>query len=183
MKKFLTLKNILICCGLVFALVAFFLSFAASFTVTVDHVRGQLLHIVWGCDMAIYEGHAQSTPYEVGPAVALLLGAIFMLVGALGAAVVGLLVKKPWAKWVVVVLALLVLAGAVMQFFFIRSFANAFGKAMAKAEHMDPKTISDQLFKEFKSGNPSAPIPVVQGILGILAGLGLGAAVLLPEKK
>ena len=65
MKKFFTLKNILLLGAAVLGLLAFFLSFGASMKVTMDGTRGELRHIIWGCDVAVYEGHVEAVPYKV----------------------------------------------------------------------------------------------------------------------
>ena len=180
MKKFLTFKNILICAALVLAVVAFVLSFVARFSVTMYGQRGQMLNFVWGCNEAIVGGHKEVLPNKAGVSAILATGSLFILIGAIGAAVVGFFLKKPWAKWVVVGLAALVLVGGVFQFFYVRSFANAMGK-LAPAEYQ--KQAAEEYFKMFKSGNPTSAGVIVEAILGILAGCALGAAALLPEKK
>ena len=188
MKKFFTLKNILLLGAAVFGLLAFFLSFGASMTVTMDSIRGELRHIIWGCDVAVYEGHVQAVPYKFGPAVLPMVGLILILVGILAAVVVGLFINKPFAKWIVVGCAVVALAGSVMAFIVVGPFARAYLDATIKASGMKltPEQY-DQYLAEvktmFKNGDPVTVIPVLSGIFGIIAAAAAGVSQFLPEKK
>ena len=122
MKKFLTLKNILICAGALLLLVAFFLSFGAKATIIDGGHKMSYNNIIWGCKTFTTDGNQTTIKYILGAdklkvMTLQLIGLILMLLGAIGAAVVALLVKKPFAKWIVVGLAAIALAGAVFQFF------------------------------------------------------------------
>ena len=101
---------------------------------------------------------------------------------------VGLFLQKPWAKWVVVACAAIVLTGAIFQFFFVSSFARAFVDAMIKATHANPtpeeynQTLS--MFKtELQNGDPSYVGGVLCGVFGIVAALAAGVSQFLPEKE
>lgn len=191
MKKFLTLRNIVLCCGALLLLVAFFLSFAASVKVFDSGVDGVFKNAIWGCrevqlpDQVISIGVIFGTE-KVGPAVLPFLGVLFMLLAALGAILVALLVKKPWAKWVVVGLAVLAIAGAVFQFFIYTQLLRAGVNASVK-EGLVEKSYADDFYQTLKThfdkGNPRFAVSVAMGILGILGGLAVGASQLLPEKK
>ena len=191
MKKFLTLRNIVLCCGALFLLVAFFLSFAASVKVADGVQDGIFQNVIWGCrevqlpDRVISVGVVFGTE-KVGPAVLPFIGIILMLVASIGAVLVTLLVKKPWAKWVVVALAALAIAGAIFQFFIYTQLLRA-GVNAAVREGMVEKSYADDFYQtlktQFDKGNPRFAVSVVMGILGILGGLAVGASQLLPEKK
>ena len=188
MKKFFTLRNIVLLGAVVFGLVAFFLSFAANLTVTMDGSRGTLKNIVWGCNLFVADGHAEVPPYKFGPSVLTMIGFILILVGILGAAAVGLFLQKPFAKWIVVACAAVALVGSVFTFIFVGPFARAFTDAMVKSTGMEltPEQYNqllEQVKGQFESGNPSCPGCIVAGILGIIAAGAAGASQFLPEKK
>ena len=108
-----------------------------------------------------------------------------MVLAAIGAILFALLVKKPWAKWVIIALAVLAIAGAVFQFFVINQFLRA-GVNAAVKEGLVSKDYAEQYFEtlkaDFKSGDAKAPMSIVMGILGILGGSAVGASQFLPEK-
>ena len=188
MKKFLTLRNIVLCGAVLFALVAFFVSFGANLTVTMDGGRGKLLNIVWGCKVAVFNGEREVLPYDIGPSVLPLVGLILVLVGGLGAAVVGLFIQKPWARFVVVGCAVIVLTGAIFQFFFVSAFARAFVDALVKTSGVNPSPeeyneILNVYKTQFQNGNPSCPGAVLSAIFGIVAAGAAGASQFLPEKQ
>ena len=188
MKKFLTLRNIVLLSAVLFGLIAFFVSFGSNLTVTLDGNRGTLLNITWGCKIAIYDGKREAIPYEIGPSVLLLIGIIVILVGSLGMAGVGLFLQKPWAKWVVVCCAAVVLTGAIFQFFFVSSFARSFIDAMIKATHADPspeeyKELLSMVKTQMQNGQPSDVGNVLCGVFGIVAALAAGVSQFLPEKE
>ena len=186
MKKFFTIKNIVLLGAVVFGLVAFFLSFGANLIVTMDGTRGTLKNIVWGCNLFVADGHADVPPYKIGPSVLTMIGFILILVGILGAAAVGLFLQKPWAKWVVIGCAAVALVGSVFTFIFVGPFARAFTDAMIKAQGLHPTQEQYNYFLEQVKGmfkDPSCPGCVVAGILGIIAAGAAGASQFLPEKK
>ena len=188
MKKFFTLKNIVLLGAVVFGLVAFFLSFGANLNVTIDGTRGTLKNIVWGCNLFVANGHGEVPPYKIGPSVLTMIGFILILVGILGAAAVGLFLQKPWAKWIVVACAAVALVGSVFTFIYVGPFARAFTDAMFKSQGLHPTQeqynhMFEQVKEMFKNGDPSCPGCVVAGILGIIAAGAAGASQFLPEKK
>ena len=192
MKKFLTLKNILICAGALLLLVAFFLSFGAKATIINDAHKMSYNNIIWGCNTFTTDGNETTIKYILGAdklkVMALqLIGLILMLLGAIGAAVVALLVKKPFAKWIIVGLAAIALAGAVFQFFALRGFARAFVLTEAELSHVtDKEAIEDAIkdaIKIFKDQGLRFGMNIAMGIVGSLGAVAIGAGALLPEKK
>lgn len=193
MKKFLTVRNIVLCAGALFLLVAFFLSFAAGLKVTEMGQQATFKNIIWGCRKIIGpDGEELSIGVvfgteKVGPAVLPFIGLLLMILSVIGAILVTLLVKKPWAKWVVVALAALAIAGAVFQFFAISQFVRAGVNAMAKEAGITDKEQINKYYEQylnlFKNEDAKAPVSVVMGVLGILGGCALGVSALLPEKK
>ena len=192
MKKFLTLKNILICAGALLLLVAFFLSFGAKATIINDAHKMSYNNIIWGCNTFTTDGNETTIKYILGAdklkVMALqLIGLILMLLGAIGAAVVALLVKKPFAKWIIVGLAAIALAGAVFQFFALQGFARAFVLTEAELSHVtDKEAIEDAIkdaIKIFKDQGLRFGMNIAMGIVGSLGAVAIGAGALLPEKK
>ena len=192
MKKFLTLKNIVVVSGFALALAVFVMSFFARFTLDLDGTRASFIHIVWGSDYLVAPGYDPiPIKAEIGadrcqPSVLLLVGNLLVIVGALAAALVTLFVNKPWAKWVVVGSAALVLAGAVMQFFAIPSFMRAMTETVGKVEGLSREQINqryNEIMSEMSKYNPAIGVSVAAGVVGVVAALGLGASQFLPEKK
>ena len=193
MKKFLTLKNIVLCSGALLLLVAFFLSFGATAHGTNHGVASSYDNIVWGCNSLTIDGvkHPLSELMpglvRAKPAALQLTGIILMLVAAIGAALVALLVKKPWAKWIVVGLAVVAVAGAVFQFFALQGFVRGMVNAMAENLGITDKEAIEQEYKEFlknaREDGVKITMNIVMGVLGIIGGLAVGASQFLPEKK
>ena len=185
MKKFLTLKNIVLCGAALLALIVFFLSFAVQARVTGVNLGNRMLIIfdnsVWGATKGRYyiDGEfAMNMALKGGVYALVLVGFILVLVGAIGAVLVGLLVKKPFAKWIVLCFAVLVLVGGVFQFF----GGNAAYTAYAKYAGCTFEQAKNYFESTNAKCNPG-PLGIVLAILSILAGAGIGVSALLPEKK
>ena len=193
MKKFLTLRNIVLCCGALFLLVAFFISFAAKVTAYNGGYTQSYNNIVWGCNSFTLNGEKHALVdlgmgiEKADPAILPLIGLILMLLAAIGAALVALLVKKPWAKWVVVGLAVLAIAGAIFQFFAMQGFLRGMINAMARALGVTDKEAIEQEYQSalegMKEQGARTTVSTLMGIFGIVGGLAVGASQFLPEKK
>lgn len=195
MKKFLTLRNIVLCSGALFLLVAFFISFAAKLSLTLEGEQGSFNGIVWGCKTFTIGGETMPISKadlqingSIVPSGLLLAGAILMFVGAAGAVVVALLLKKPWAKWVVLGCAAVALTGAIFQFFALDSFVRALVDTLVK-ESTEPvsKEQYEQalvIYKQMIGGfAPKATVNVLMGVFGIVGSLAIGASRFIPEKE
>ena len=187
MKKFFTLRNILLLVAAVFGLVAFFISFGTNLTVTMDGIRGTLKGIIWGCKSYSLEGKDYPVPYKFGPSVLPMIGLILVLVGTIGAVAIGLLVKKPFAKWIVLCCAVVALAGSVMAFIVVGPFARAYVDAAIKAEGDTPtpeqyEQMLTMMKTQLENGNPTCVGSVLSGIFGIVAAGAAGVSQFLPEK-
>ena len=189
MKKFFSLRNIILLSGALLVLVAFFLSFAASFKfISTSGWYQKAFHIIWGCDKIDMNGSIQYADAEnkIGVAVIPFIGIWLMLVGALGVVIVALAVKKPWAKWVVICFAVLILAGAIMQFFIFDAFCRAY---VHKAAEMNHWTKQEEIaeYKHFKEQygyfDHRAPVSAIMGAFGITGALAAVASRFIPEKK
>ena len=192
MKKFLTLRNIVLCAGALLLLVAFFLSFGAKATGVEMGMKSAYNNIIWGCDSLTINGETHTLAEIMGfkaakPAALPLVGLILMLVAALGAVVVALFVKKPWAKWVVLALAVLAVAGAVFQFFAMQGFCRGMVLAIAEKNGVTDKQAIEEAYNTYlqkmKDADVKFTMSTVMGVLGIVGGLAVGASQFLPEKK
>ena len=193
MKKFLTLRNLVLCCGALLVLVAFIMSFFVSLQIVTEGQKGAFLHILWGCDKGTADGVVMPIS-KLGyfssdrlKAMGLpLAGLIMMVVGTAGAIVVALLVKKPFAKYIVAGLGLVVLAGGIMQFWPLQSFARAYVMSLKGLEEVTKAQIESAIEAHvalFKQMNAHAPLAVVMGIFGCLSGIGVAISQFLPKKQ
>ena len=192
MKKFLTLKNIVLCAGALVLLVVFFLSFGAKASFVEMGMKSAYNNIIWGSNSLTIEGKTHTLAEIMGidaakPAALQLVGLILMLVAALGAVVVALFVKKPFAKWIVLALAVLAIAGAVFQFFVMQGFCRGMTLAICEKSGITDKKQIEEAYETYlskmKDSNVEFVMSTVMGVLGIVGGLAVGAATLLPEKK
>ena len=181
MKKFLTLKNILLCGACVFALVAFILSFTSGVLLKDGNgISAMFYNFIWGPKRFSEMGHEAPIPAELLPmpvATLPLVGALLVIVGAVAAVVIGLLVKKPFAKWIVLACGALVLLGGVFFFLFKSGVTAQFAKIMGMTIEEAKQFIETDGIKFSSTG------AVIGGILGILAGGLCVTSALLPEKK
>ena len=193
MKKFLTLRNAVLCFAATLVLAAFIMSFFVSLDATVEGVKGSYKHILWGCDKAVANG--RTTPIsDMGTfsadklkAMGLpLAGVIMMVIATIGAILVALLVKKPFAKYVVAGLGLVILAGGIMQFWPVESFARSYVYSFKGVEEASKANIDyaiEQHIALFKQLNAHAPLAVVMGVFGCLSGVAISVSGFLPEKQ
>lgn len=181
MKKFLTLKNVLLCCAAVLALVAFILSFTASVNLKDGNgVDAALYNFIWGPKRFSEQGSTTDIPSSMLPmpvAALPLVGALLVVVGVCAAVVSAFLVKKSFAKWIVVGCGALAVIGGVFFFFFRSGGVAQFAKLMGMSIEQAESAISAAGIKFSSAG------AVVAGVLGILAGGSCIASQFLPEKK
>ena len=193
MKKYLTLQNCVLCAVGTLILVTFILSFCVSVS---THLQGGMFifkNALWGSNKIVLEGKEYTIPEmqmfsdtHLKMMGLLFAGLLMMVLGAIGAILVALFVKKPWAKFVVLGLAAVILAGGIMQFFTLDSFTNAFVHSLQGIDEA-PQADIDVAISVYKSyfqqNGFSAPVPVVMGIFGCLSAVGLGVVPFLPEKQ
>ena len=181
MKKFLTLKNVLLCGAAVLALVAFILSFTAGVNfVDSDGNTAKFFNFIWGPKRFMEAGYEADIPAALLPmpkATLPIVGSLLALVGVAAAVVVGLLVKKPFTKWLVVVCGALSVVGGVFFFLFNGTAVAQFAKMMGMTIEQAKQVIAAMGIKITSAG------AVVAGILAILAGGLCATSALLPEKK
>ena len=187
MKKFFTLKNIVLFAGALLLLVAFCLSFAATFTFTNGGTTITWFNFVWGVNKSQIGSTVYFDDKAMEPAVFPFVGLILIFVGMIAAVLVVFLVKKPFAKYIVAGCAVVILAGAIMQFIVIASAARAYARYLCKSLNITDKEqiklVIKQYSEHFKDEGGKSAICVVMGILGILGASAIGVSQFLPEKK
>ena len=194
MKKFFTLRNIVLAAGALVAVVGVVLACLAGLRIE-DGALMEFKNFVFGSTKiaVTYNGVTEEIAVSdmglgietTGLAVVPFIGLLLMGIGAIGACVVGLLVKKPFAKWIVLGCGVLALAGGVMQFFPVESFADAFVRQMYKdypVSEADIQEVIKQQIEAFKEAGASAPLAIVAGVLGCVGGVAAGASAFLGKK-
>ena len=189
MKNKLTLRNALVCCAFLFALVVFVMSFLAAYRYTYtlmgDHditIKG----IIWGATgyksitsgggtTVISEGKYDK-PYD--PAAMGLVGTLLVFVGALAALVVSLVLKESKVrKYVLIGCGALVVVGAVLTFFTVESFYASY----AKANNSTVKDVKDMLANS--EAKVHCALPIIMGILGVVSGGAIVCSQFIADKK
>ena len=189
MKEKLTLRNFIIWGAAFLGLLFFFLTFAAtarmSFTEGGHTVVYKFSHAIWSCNHAdVYDNGAfAASGYIHGkPFILPILGAILILLAALGTVAISFFIKdEKLRKILLIVAGSLSILGGVFVFFVgesaIRSFVN---EVQGNLDHLE------EIKQEFKnSGGKIGPggFSVIIGIVAILVGGSFAAAPFLPEKK
>ena len=185
MKKFFTLRNILICAGAFLGLLIFVFSFLAAFRLTNGSDWEEYRTFIWGCRTVGFSSGASVTmPAEDAlKAVALpLVGAILALVAALGAAFVvlfgdKLLKNEKVSKICLIVCGGLLVLGGVFTFFAQEGLISIVADEMGiTAENLKKGW-------DVAGTKVSCGLPIVSGILGVLGGGAIVVSQFLPEKK
>lgn len=193
MKKYLTLQNCVLCAVGTLILVTFILSFCVSVSAPIQGGIILFKNALWGSNKVVLAGKEYTIPemQMFGGTHLKMMGLLFagllmMVLGAIAAILVTLFVKKPWAKFVVLGLAAVILAGGIMQFFTLDSFTNAFVHSLNGIDQAPQAEIDEaiSMYKSyFQTHGFSASVPVVMGIFGCLSAVGLGVVPFLPEKQ
>ena len=187
-----TMKKVLPLVAFLFVVAAIIMSFFAALKGTSGGTTTTYKGIIWGCKELDVDGMKVTLKdlmgiESSGIAVLPFIGLILMLLGGLGGLLVALLAKKPSAKWILLICGVLVLAGAIMQFFALQAFLRALINTSAKEAGVTDKETIEQAYKEalenVKKTDPKITLSVIMGILGCLAGVFNGVAALLPEKN
>ena len=185
MKKFLTLRNVIICSAALIGLIVFFLSFVVKAEASGVQSGHQMLltvdNSIWGATKinAYQDGQlAQSFAGKGGIAALPLIGFILLLVGVLGGALVAFLVNKPYAKWIVLGCGALAVLGGVFQFFGGEACYSAYAA-------YDGTTVEQAKawFQTFDAKVGPGALGIVLAILSILVGGGFVASQFVPEKS
>lgn len=192
MKKYLTLRNILICGGALFGLLVFCLSFAV--TVTGSPIPGTdavFENAVWGSTggymtdgvhKASFDLHgSQFIIDNVGVVALPFVGVLLALIGAIGAVVVIFVIKdEKFRKIALFCAAGFICLGGIFQFFTALLFSNTFAATVNREVGTDlTREYFVKYFGEFRLGAAG----VITGILGILGGAAIAVSQFIPEKE
>lgn len=184
MKKFLTLRNVLICAGALLAILVFIFSFVAEFRAVSPMGDSSLLDFIWGgtkmrnnATGAIADGGD-----GVGVVVLPMIGAILAILGGLCAVVIALFGDKLFknekvAKIVLLVAGGLIVLGGVFTLFAQEGYIGNVAKAEGVTVDQYKAIIESQNIT-LKCG-----LPIVSGILGVLGGGAIVASQFVPEKS
>ena len=193
MKKSTLVRNIIISAFVAeLCLGAFLFSFLVDVKMNPSGSEMIFKNVIWGCQTVVADGQAH-TIYELfninscGLAVVPALGLFMILFASIGCVLVAWLVKKPFAKWILLGLAAVILAGAIMQFFAYTAWLRATVNEIAKSQGVTDKAQIEEVYNEakamFDSYGAKAPMGVVVGVLGILGALGVAIPKMIPEKE
>ena len=188
MKEKLTLRNVIVWGAAFLGLLFFFLSFAACASMRFNdgHATAEYTfkNAIWASDyviakangVVIAEGPVTGSPYALP-----IVGIILVLVGALAAVVISILVKDSKIRMFTLIGAGVVsILGGVFIFFVGES---AIKTLWVLSESPIP---FDQFKAAYKAAGatwgPNA-LPIIIGIVAILAGCAYGVSSFLPEKK
>lgn len=187
MKEKLTLRNIIIVSAAFLGLLVFCLSFAVKGTIDIEGAHITISNAVWHpAKVVILEnGHVEQYSLR-GDQIAIfalpLIGAILALVAGAGAVVVALFVKdNKIAKFALLGCALLAVVGGVFMFFVGETVLRTV--VMAETGSLDLLEKMREIVKQSGGGYNGGALSYILGALGILAGVAIGVAPFLPEKK
>ena len=185
MKKFLTLRNILICGGAFLAILVFIFSFVAAFRVTSSNgTWSEYQGIVWGARTIKFSDGSSETaaPQDaIGAVVLPLIGAILFILAGLGSIVLVLFGDKFLSEQVkkigFIVCGGLLVLGGIFTFFTAEGFiANVAAKAGGTAQQVKDMWAA-------LNAKTSCGLPIVSGILAILGGGAICASQFVPDKQ
>ena len=191
MKKFLTLKNILVCCGALFGVLLFAVSFADALKANIDGVEATVPNIVWGATKikGVFHGKEEILPFYDGFGLASsgvlplpFIGVLLALLSAIGAVVVLFFVKDAKVqKIALLVCGGLLLVGGIFQFFAGSMFPGHVADKMIAAGVISEGE-RPLVFRMFADAHANAAV-YLTGVFGILGGLSIAASQFVPEKK
>lgn len=185
MKKFLTLRNILICGGAFLAILVFIFSFVAAFRVTASNgTWNEFQGIIWGARTIKYSDGSSETlaPADAFGAVVLpLIGAILFILAGLGSIVLVLFGDKFLSEQVkkigFIVCGGLLVLGGIFTFFTAEGFIASYA-AKFNASVQDVKDVWAAVNAKVSCG-----LPIVSGILAIVGGGAICASQFIPDKQ
>lgn len=183
MKKYLTLKNVVLFAGALLTILAFFFAFGIKITnysgnITITNVVIGTPRVTDGSKTEIARG---ATAVHAGAPI---FGIILMLLAGLGAVAVRLFVNKPWGKWVVLGLAAVIVVGAVLVFCVKDSYIVAKVNYMIKEGGFSSEDKAS-LLADARSlyGDLKFAGAAFTGIVGLVAASATGVSEFLPDKK
>ena len=180
MKKFFTLRNIMILCGVFVLILGFCLSFAVKGVLEGGGGHVELPGVLYGAKYANSNGHIIGIDKKYRYFDALpVIGYILALLGAIAAVVFALVLKnEKTRKIAVIVAAALALVGAILSMITLLPATHAYAKSCGMT-YEQGKQMLDSLGVVEKA----SALNIIMGILGILGAAAIGASQFLPEKK
>ena len=175
MKKFLTVKNILVCAGVLFGLLVFIFSFLAAFRVQAGTNWVEYKGIIWGSAKAVdNQGNTANFDPKVGALALPLIGAILALVAGLCACVFGFFGEKlvkdaKVRKIIMLVCGGLLVLGGIFSFIYLDAFKAALVK-QAGVNNFSYIELEWKAAVGATSYTTSCALPIISGILAILGG-------------
>lgn len=189
MKEKLTLRNLLVCCAVLFGLLVFIFSFITSVKGYDGggNYTGSYKNVVWGCSSFVMPNGTEmkaAKPYDA--CVLQVIGAILVLVAAICAGVLAFagekLVKNEKVRKIVMLVAGgMMVVGAVFAVLTPLSFFDVLAKEYAEQMHCTVEQAKEAL--KAGGGTLSAPMSIVSGILALLGGGAVVASQFVPDKK
>lgn len=188
-----TSKLLLLSTALVLMIAVFVLSFFVNIKQTQSGNVGIYVNTLWGCNYLRIEGVGEVTIKTItsgavdntGLNIVPFIGLLLMVVTTLLALLVGLMAKDAKKlKIYLIVLAVLVLAGAIMQFFPISTFVTTYYTKYGHATGMTDAQIKEAIKNYIDEYHDSctAPVAYIMGALGCLASLTIGGTALISKK-
>ena len=193
MKKSVLVKNIIVSAfAIEFGLAAFLLSFLAKLQLTNEGGTGTFNNIIWGCT-TITSGGYTIPIYEIlgvyrVPALSWqVFGLLLILFGSIGSIILAWTIRKPFAKWLIMICTILVLIGSIVQFFAYTAFLRSMVEAVAHANGVYDQAQIDEVYYQAKaqydSNYPKTAVSVAIGVFGILGAIGMFIPRMIPDKQ
>lgn len=199
MKKYLTLRNVIMGSAIFIALLFFFLSFAINASGIAnlgDQMKVTFKGIVWGTSSIVGtkistgETNTESI-YEMfgfsssGLNLPVFFGVLLPLLAAVALAFCFFAVKnKKHFQYIGLVLALVFITGGILQFFAISGLKDAFVRQFVTYQEMtkeQAKIAVETMIGGYNLG--LSALSIISGIFAILAGLGVGFAQVVEDKQ
>ena len=187
MKEKLTLRNILLWAAGLLGLLVFIFSFVTPLTLYGEINNTVYKNIIWGCG-GYTEGatYHQIEPVAIGPSVIVMTGVILEIIGAVCAVVMSLLGEKliKDKKIRIIILcaaAALMIAGGIMHFFIVKSFASAYAYWSTTAREYPIDT--EYVLWMWSAASPTSQMAIVSGVLALVGGASIAASQVVPDKK
>ena len=180
MKKFFTLRNVMLLCGALLLVAAFACSFAVKGVLEGNGSHVELQGVLWGSKEAVNGGVVYPIEQKDRYIATLpIIGYILAALGAILAAVFGLALKDEKARKIAVLAsAVLALVGAVLSLITMEPATRAY----AKTAHQTYEKVK-QFFNEYHIVEKPSILNIVMGVLGIVGSLSIAASQFVPEKK
>jgi len=174
MKKFLSLRNVLLLVGIFLAVLSFFLAFAAKLTT----VTSTITNVIIGDQKEIIPNLGTVSVGNQYHSSLSLAGILMIFVAGIIACLLSFFVEEGWAKWVTVILVLVILAGGIMVFFCKEGYAITKVDALINSGSASSSDRSEMIAEELerlnKIGATTGAVPIIVGVFGIVSALAFG---------